>query len=260
MSTTDKPLTARVASELVLTERIAAIHAASEGRYGAPRVYDTLIDQGCEVPYRTVRRLMGAAGLSGTRERKRQTAEIDYAPNLLARDFDVRRLDRVWAADITYVPTADGWLYLAAMLDLCSRRVVGWSMSTTADTRLALAALDMAVMDRLPERGLLHHTDRGVQYTAAEYQSALKRYGFRVSMSKRGNCLDNAVVESFFSTLKRELTRKLARKPRSEVQAAIDHWIGCTYNATRKHSALGYVSPLQFERARREQARKRRKR
>lgn len=259
MRATDKPIDARAAREQALTERITAIHAASDGGYGAPRVHDVLRDQGIEVPHRTVRRLMTAAGLAGVRERKRRMAEHDYPANLLARNFYEPRLNRAWVGDITYVPTADGWLYLAVLLDLCSRRIVGWSMGTIADTRLTLAALDMAVMDRLPDAALIHHTDRGVQYIAAEYQAALRRYRMRASMSKRGNCLDNAVIESFFSTMKRELTRRMKGKPRAEVQAAIEYWIGCVYNVTRKHSTLGNVSPLQFEQAKRARSRARRK-
>lgn len=249
----------RNASEQALLARIKAIHEASGGTYGVPRVFDTLRERGVTVPYRMVQRLMAGAQIVGLHDTKRAAVDLDYPANLVARKWSVRSINRVWAGDITYVSTDEGHLHVAVMLDLCSRKVIGWHASTKPDTALTLAALHMAVMDRLPGRGLIHHSDRGVQYMSAEYREALRRFGFRQSMSARATSLDNAVVESFFSTFKRELVRRIDRKSRAEVQSAINDWIGGVYNVTRKHSSLGYVSPLQFERARREQARKRSK-
>jgi transposase InsO family protein len=255
----NKLMTARDAQRLLLRARVLAIHEASAGAYGSPRIHDALKDAGVNVSRKSVEKTMRLAGIAGARIRKRKAAAIDYAPNLLLvpdeqhgfprRCFEVRSIDRVWLSDITQFLTPEGWLYLAAIIDLCSRRVVGWAMSETADVRLTLAALDMAAFARLPERGLVFHSDRGVQYSAAEFCARVKRYGFRQSMSAKGTCLDNAPMESFFATVKRETNLK--DKSREEARAALAHYIAHVYNAVRKHSALGNVSPLQFENARR---------
>jgi transposase InsO family protein len=172
------------------------------------------------------------------------------APNVLARQFDVRgipALDRVWVSDVTYVPTRAGWLYLATVLDLASRRVVGWAMRETLEVDLALSALRMALGARRPAPGLVHHSDRGVQYASAEYQALLAQHGMTCSMSRKGDCWDNAVAESFFATLELELIVKSDWRTRDEARRAIFRYIETWYNRARRHSTLAYLSPAQYE-------------
>jgi transposase InsO family protein len=196
---------------------------------------------------------MRAAGIRA-RQRRRFVHTTDsrhgfpVAPNVLARRFHVERPDQVWAGDITYIPTHEGWLYLAVLLDLCSRRVVGWAMSTHIDRELVLASLRMALDQRSPQPGLLHHTDRGSQYAADDFQIELAKHGIRCSMSRKGNCWDNAVAESFFSTLKGELVDRADFLTRDQARSAIFEYVEGFYNRTRLHSTLGYESPASFER------------
>ncbi|RKH34948.1 IS3 family transposase [Corallococcus praedator] len=177
------------------------------------------------------------------------TLTREVAPNVLARDFNPPKPDRAWVTDITYVPTREGWVYLAVVLDLFSRRVIGWAMDRCIDRHLVLLALDMALKGRRPATGLVLHSDRGSQYASTDYQRALATRGIRCSMSRKGNCWDNAVVESFFSTLKTELVHEADFLTRESANAALFEFIEVFYNRKRRHSSLGYVSPVEFEKA-----------
>jgi len=239
---------------LLLHVRIA--YQQSAGTYGAPRVHQDLRATGLRVGKKRVARLMRADGLVGRARRRRGVRTTDsthahpIAPNRLARQFGVhdrRALDRVWVSDITYVPTRAGWLYLATVLDLASRRVVGWAMRETLEADLALGALRMALEARRPAPGLLHHSDRGSQYAGAEYRALLAAHGLTASMSRRGNCWDNAVAESFFATLELELIVRSDWPTRDAARRAIFRYIETWYNRERRHSSLGYVSPAQYE-------------
>jgi putative transposase len=247
----------RAREDRKLLVHIRAVSQQSRGRYGSPRVYRALKEQGVRCGKHRVERLMRRDGLQARRRRSfrvttRSVAGHPVAPNHLDRQFSVARLDTVWAGDITYLWTREGWLYLAALLDLCSRRVVGWACSDRITHELALAALDMAVEQRQPSRGLLHHSDRGCQYTCSDYQAELSRLGVQVSMSRRGDCYDNAVVESFFSTLKAELEEYDHYETRQQAQSELFDYIEVFYNRQRLHSTLGYRSPAAFEKAQQE--------
>ena len=238
---------------LLVNVRIA--YDASDGRYGAPRVHRELKDQGIRVGPKRVARLMRTAGLVGRRPRGWRPVTTDsrhaypIAPNLLDRQFAVTAIapNQVWVSDITYVPTRDGWLYLAVVLDLASRRVVGWATRATLDAELALSALQLALDTRAPAPGLLHHSDRGAQYACTEYRARLAAHGMRASMSRRGNCWDNAVAESFFATLEAELLAAHDWPTRDLARAAIFRFIAVWYNQQRRHSTLGYSSPAAYE-------------
>jgi transposase InsO family protein len=236
-----------IVSEAALTARIVAIHAQSGEAYGAPRIHAELRAARVRVSRKRVARIMREKRLTGAFVPKRKVTPIAYAENIIKRRFSIDAINTVWCGDITQLQTADGWLYLAVMIDMCSRRVVGWGVSAVIDTALALNALRSAVVSRCPARGLIHHTDRGAQYTAAEYQAALAVYGMRVSMSGRGKCLDNAKAESFFSSLKRELGKSRALESRDRVSAKIAGYI-VRYNRERRHSGLGRMAPAAFER------------
>ena len=234
-------------------QRIRHIHAESRRTYGSPRVYAELRDRGEHTSRKRIARLMKHVGLVG-RQRRRFVHTTDsrhgfrVAPNVLARQFSPTAPDQVWASDITYIPTRAGWLFLAAVLDLFSRRVVGWSMHAYLDRRLVLNALHMALADRQPPAGLLHHSDQGVQYACDDYQLALASAAAIPSMSRTGNCWDNAVVESFFATLKLELVYQSDCADHAEARTAIFEYIEGFYNRKRKHSTLGYCSPVEYER------------
>lgn len=242
---------AQVDANRGLRVQIRAIHRASQGRYGSPRVHAALQANGQRVGRHRVMRLMRVDGLHGRpRRRFRVTTHRDphalYAPNVLQQQFVVAAPNRVWTADITALPTAEGWLYLAVLLDLYSRRVVGWALRPSLETELVAAAWRMAVARRHPRPGLIHHSDRGCQYTSERYQQLLRQAGARCSMSGRGNCFDNAPTESFFRTLKVELDE--SRWPsRSAAARAIAAYIEVFYNRERLHSRLGYLSPVRFE-------------
>ena len=252
---TRAPSARAIADErLMLNIRVA--HGRSDGTYGAPRIQRDLSADGLGVGTKRVARLLRQAGLAGAPGRRRGPRTTDSAhahpvvPNVLDRQFDVdrvRRLDRVWVSDLTYVPTRAGWLYLAVVLDLASRRVVGWAMSPSLDAGLALGALAMAIGARRPAPGLLHHSDRGVQYAAAEYRALLTEHAMLASMSRKGDCWDNAVAESFFATLERELIARRDWRTHAEARQAIFRFIETWYNRRRRHSTLGYVSPEEYE-------------
>jgi putative transposase len=248
------PCARAIADErLMLNVRIA--HEKSGGTYGAPRVQRELKDDGLAVGTKRVARLMRQDGLRARVPRGWRPTTTDsahahpVAPNLLDRQFDVHGvgLNRVWVSDITYVPTRSGWLYLATVLDLASRRVVGWAMRDTLDAELAVSALEMAIAARRPAPGLIHHSDRGSQYACAAYQSVLAAHGMIASMSRKGNCYDNAVAESFFATLEFELIMTARWETRTDARRAIFRYIETWYNRERRHSTLGYVSPAAYE-------------
>lgn len=245
-------VSARAQADADLTTQIAAVHARSRRTYGAPRIHAELRAQGVRCARKRVARLMRAAGLVGCHRRRRvRTTVADPAhtpaPNLVARDFTAPAPDRLWFGDITYVATHEGWLYLAVLLDAHSRRVVGWAMADHLRTELALDALTMALARRRPGAGLVQHTDRGCQYTAAAYQDALAAHGLVCSMSRSGNCLDNAMAESFFATLKAELVDQHPWPTRAAAKTAVFAWLEVWYNRQRRHSALNYRPPATFE-------------
>jgi putative transposase len=247
-----REVSARAREDAALGAQITAAHERSRGSYGAPRIHAALRAAGIRTSRRRVARLMRAAGLVGCCRRRRvRTTVADPAhapaPNLVARDFTAPAPDRLWLGDITYVATQEGWLYLATLLDAHSRRVVGWAMADHLRTELALDALAMALRSRPPPPGLVHHTDRGCQYTAAAYREALAARGVTASMSRSGNCLDNAMAESFFATLKAELVDRRHWATRAAARTAIFEWIEVFYNRQRAHSALAYQPPAIFE-------------
>ena len=242
----------RAAADRELSGEIAAIHAASRGTDGCPRVHAELRQRGRRVSRKRVARLMRASGLQARRKRRfRSTTDSRHAhpvaPNLLEQRFEATRADEIWLADITYIPTAEGWLYLAVILDLFTRQVVGWAMDQTMPQELTLRALAMALARRRPPPGLIHHSDRGSQYAATAYQNALHEHGIRCSMSRKANCFDNAPAESFFGTLKTELIHRQHYATRAEARHAIFEYLEVFYNRQRRHSALGYRSPAEFE-------------
>jgi putative transposase len=244
---------ARRDAELLV--RIRAAHRKSRGTYGSPRIHAELKAEGVACARKRVARIMRGDGLRAfTKRRYRVTTDSKHrepiANNALARRFSIRdaaELNRVWVSDITYVGTHEGYLYLAVVLDLRSRRVVGWAMRYTLDAELAIAALASAVRDRRPPAGMLFHSDQGKQYASEEFRAFLRRFGIRASMSRKGDCWDNAVAESFFRSLKAELVDQHSWKTREAARAAIFEYIESWYNRQRRHSTLGYQSPVDFE-------------
>ena len=249
----DRPASKRAGRQTDLTGKIKAAHEHSRRSYGSPRVRAQLLSEGESVSVNTVAKLMKQAEIRVT-PRKRfvpRTTESDPShrsfDNTLDRQFDADLPDRKWAADITYIPTLAGWLYLAVVIDLCSRRVVGWSTGERLKSELASEALADAIRTRRPGKGLLHHSDRGVQYTSDDYQRLLSECEALASMSGVGQCWDNAVAESFFGTLKRELVNGMTYATHAQARSSLFEWIECWYNRRRLHSSLGYLSPEQFE-------------
>jgi putative transposase len=242
----------RAVADRALSVRIRALHAASRGTYGSPRIHAALHRAQQCVSRKRVARLMRAQGLVGRRPRRWcQTTEAAHAapiaPNVLGRAFAPAAPNRVWATDITYVWTSEGWLYLAVVLDLFARRVIGWALAAHPRTELVTAAFTMAVGRRPVPTALVHHSDRGSQYASAAYQRLLRAHGIVGSMSRAGNCWDNAVVESFFATLKSELIDRRSWATRAEVRSAITEYIEVFYNGQRLHSYLDYRTPLEAE-------------
>ncbi len=235
-----------------LKEKILHVFTKYKQRYGSPRIHNELRDMGVRCSKKRVERLMRELGIRARHKRQFKVttnSKHDYPvfPNLLNRKFKVNAPNKVWVADITYIRTFEGWLYLAAVMDLYSRKIVGWSMSETINTELALSALKMAIHRRKPAKGLMHHSDRGVQYASHPYQKLLKAHQMICSMSRKGNCWDNAVIESFFSTLKTECVEGKIYLSRAQAKRKIFEFIEIDYNRKRRHSTIGAMSPENFE-------------
>ena len=251
----DHTPSAREQADQRLLTRIKLIYGTSRKTYGSPRIHAQLQREGTRVGRKRVARIMKAGNVAvRIRRRFRVTTTSKHnhpiAPNILKRRFgikSVKALDRIWASDITYVDTHEGWLYLAVIVDLRSRRVVGWSMSQSLAEQLVLDALRMALLRRKPARGVLHHSDRGSQYAGKAFRKLLRDHGIRCSMSRKGDCWDNAVVESFNATIKTELIHRTKWMTREEARAAVYEYIETWYNSKRLHSTLGYLSPIEFE-------------
>jgi putative transposase len=246
-----RPEAGRRVRDRRLSVDIAAIHATSRRRYGSPRIHAELRARGHCTSRKRVARLMRASGLVARRRRQfrvvRPSTALESIGNVLDRQFATPAPNRRWVTDITYLTTAEGWLYLAIVLDLFSRRVVGWATSARLGDGLALEALTLSLARRQPAAGLVHHSDRGPQYVSDEYGAVLGRHGIVMSLSRRGNCWDNAVAESFFATLKVELAAEARWLTRAAAQRALFDYIEVFYNGQRRHSSLGYVSPRAFE-------------
>jgi putative transposase len=247
-----RPASAQQQRRTALLVEIRAVHAEVQQRYGSPRIHAELQAQGVACCVNTVARLMQDAEIRAKSARKfRNTTDSNHAlpvaDNLLDRQFEAQAPNERWLGDITYIPTREGWLYLAAVEDLYSRMVVGWSMAAHLESRLVVDALEMAVARRLPEAGLLAHTDRGSQYASEHYQQLLGKHGIECSMSGVGQCWDNAPMESFFASLKKELVHHEDYQTRAEARGSIFEYIETFYNPKRRHSSLGYVSPAEYE-------------
>ena len=248
-----RPESQRSSDNRDLLEDIQRVHRDNHGRYGSPRVHEELKAQGRGASRGRIERLMRHHGIRAIMARPRRAGTTDsrhdlpIAPNLLDRNFVADAPNRIWLADITYVETDQGWLYLAAILDLYSRRIVGWAMADHLRADLPLAALRMAISAQRPGAGLIHHSDRGVQYASSEYRNALQSAGFSASMSRKGDCYDNAPMESFFHTLKTELVHHTQYATRADATRDIFAYIEGFYNRTRRHSAIGYISPVEME-------------
>jgi putative transposase len=251
----DRPPCARARVDSLLSEEIARIHTDSRQTYGAPRIHFELRTLGVRCARKRVARLMRQAGLLGCGGRRRKarttlrsrTERIPPAPDLVKRNFTPEAPDRLWVADITYVRTWEGWLYLSFVLDAYSRRIVGWSMASLLKTDLVLDAVNMAIYNRRPAPGLIHHSDRGSQYTSVEFGSRLKEAGLLPSMGSVADAYDNSMAESFVSTLKRELVHRHSWPNRQRARTAIFEYIEGFYNTRRRHSALGQLSPSDYE-------------
>jgi putative transposase len=249
-----RPLSDQQQRRDALLVEIAAIHAEAKQRYGSPRIHAELKAKGVACCVNTVAKLMHDNDIRAkTARRFRHTTDSNHplpvADNLLDRQFDAQAPNERWVADITYIPTREGWLYLAVVEDLYSRMVVGWSMGDTMTSRLVVDALEMAVQRRLPDEGLLAHSDRGSQYASEHYQRLLAKHGIECSMSGVGQCWDNAPMESFFASLKKELVHHEDYQSRAEARASIFEYIETFYNPKRRHSSLGFVSPAEYEQA-----------
>jgi putative transposase len=237
--------------EQQLIALIRELHARSRRSYGSPRIYRELRGRNVKCARSRVARLMRKAHLRGVaaRRRKPRMPQVDRSPlpNLLKRDFSVGVINRAWTADLTYVRTREGWLFLAVVMDLGSRRVIGWAMSARPDTDLVIQALEMALLQRSPEPALIHHSDRGIHYTNARYRQMLADNAIGISYSGLGNCWDNAAMESFFHTLKSEEVRSAAYGTRREAKRRLFEYIEIWYNRKRRHSTLGHISPAEYE-------------
>jgi transposase InsO family protein len=250
-----RPVSPRRRRRLEVVEQIRQAHQGSRHTYGSPRITVELKESGVSVCENTVARYMRQAGICSKVKRRFRVKTTDsahahpVAANVLDRGFTAEAPDRKWCVDITYVATGQGWLYVAAVIDVCSRRIVGWAMADHLRAALCLEALSMAVEQRRPAAGLLHHSDRGVQYACEVYRTFLNAHQMRPSMSRRGDCYDNAVIESFWGTLKTELLYHEAYPTRAAARLSIFEYIEVFYNRQRRHSAIGYKSPDAFEAA-----------
>lgn len=248
------PPSQRSLEDAKLKPLIASIHEKSDETYGSPRIREELVARGFEVGRQRVARLMREMGLSATPPpRFRRTTDsrhsLGFAPDLVQRDFTPSEPNRVWASDITYVWTDEGWAYLAVVLDLFSRKVVGWAVASHMKADLVLDALDRALCTRQPDEGLVHHSDRGSQYSSRVFRERLDAAGIAWSMGATGCCYDNACVESFFATLKKERVHRYAYRDLEALRADVSLYINLFYNSRRRHSTLGYLSPAAFEAA-----------
>jgi putative transposase len=248
----NRPPSARAHSDARLTERIRALHQRSRGSYGVLRILEDLREEGERVNHKRVARLMRSAGLVGISRRKGfkttvRDRDARPAPDLVQRCFTAERPDWLWVADITYVPTLAGFLFLAVVMDVFSRRIVGWAMATHLRTELILDALNMAIYQRRP-RDVIHHSDQGTQYTSIAFGARCREAGVRPSMGSVGDCFDNAMCESFFATLECELLDRRRFKTQAEAKMAIFEFIEGWYNPHRRHSSIGYLSPVNYER------------
>ena len=249
-----RPPSSRTTADQQLQEKVQWYFAQGRGTYGTRRIKHLLAQEGLQVSRRRIGRLLARAGLRCKTRRKFKAPTAagqaqTVAPNQLNRDFTVKKPDTVYVGDITYLPTGEGWLYLAVVLDLCSRAVVGWAMANRMRTELVNQALAMAICQRQPAAGLIMHTDRGSQYGADSYRQLLTQHGIEPSMSRKGNCWDNAVAESFFHTLKTELIYTEDFDTHEQTQTAVFEYIEVFYNRQRCHSANGYLAPLAYEQA-----------
>jgi putative transposase len=253
----DRPTCLRQRQDSIFLTHIRTAFALSNSTYGSPRMHRDLVDEGHAIGRHRTARLMRQNGLVARRKRGfKRTTDSEHAwpvaPNLVAQDFQAESPDRKWGSDISYVWTAEGWLYLAVVIDLFSRRVVGWATSDRLKRSLAVDALRRAIATRSTSPDLTHHSDRGSQYCSVDYQAELRRHDIRISMSGRGNCYDNAMVETFFKTIKAELIWPTAWQTRKQAENAIARYIDGFYNPVRRHSSLGFQSPIAFERKARE--------
>src|SRR6266404_1041530 len=252
-----RPASERAAMDAALIAEIRTAHTASKGTYGAPRVQIDLAEAGIHVSRKRVARLMRNAGLAGVSRRKHIVTTVRdgarQAPDLVDRNFTADQPNMLWVADITYIPTWAGFLYLAVVLDAFSRRIVGWSMATTLHTQVVLDALDMALWQRRPN-GVIHHSDQGSQYTSIGFRKRCRAAGVRPSMGSVGDAYDNAMAESFFATLECELLDRRRFKTHAEARMAVFEFIEGFYNPRRRHSSLGYLSPVDYERRHEQQA------
>lgn len=247
-----RPESDRSRENRMLLEEIRKAYEASDKRYGSPNIYHALKAKGIRCSENRVARLMRVNGIQAKLGRRfvpttDSKHNLPVAENLLDRQFTAERPNQAWVSDITYIWTREGWLYLAVVIDLFSRQVVGWAAATSADRCLVLAALTQALQTRRPQAGLLLHSDRGCQYASGDYQAELNRWSILCSMSRKGNCWDNAPAESFFASLKTEMVHQRRYHSRSEARAALFEYIEVWYNRNRLHSSLGYVSPVTYE-------------
>jgi transposase InsO family protein len=247
-----RPACRRQHEDMVLLAHVRSAFALSHGTYGSPRMARELQDSGLAVGRRRTARLMRENGLRARQKRRfKRTTDSNHnspvAPNLLDQDFSAEGPDQKWGSDISYIWTREGWLYLAVVIDLFARRVVGWAVADRLHQELALTALRKALTMRRPAPGLIHHADRGSQYCSTDYQAEPRKHGILISMSGKGNCYDNSMVESFFKTLKSELVWRTMFETRQDAEQAIGRYIDGFYNPVRRHSALGFTSPVKFE-------------
>jgi transposase InsO family protein len=247
-----RPVCARQHANEKLVSEIRVLHAQSFGAYGSPRVYESFKQRGRRIGRERIRRLMQENRIVGRHRKKRcrttdSNHKLPVAPNLLQQNFVCEQPNRVWLGDISYIPTDQGFLYLAAMKDLCTKKIVGWSMSATIDASLTVAALAMACARQTPAPGLIVHTDRGSQYASQAFRDQLSKHQMVQSMSRRGNCYDNAPMESFFSSLKGEYLDHQHFHSHAQARAAIFTYVETFYNPVRLHSSIGYRTPNQFE-------------